>query len=238
MKPRTSRRMLPSSAGPTAFATDGRHGSPATHCIAQDTPMSTRTRLFASATIVLLGACADGPAAPGLSTPPRTPDATGVAAEGSPPSHVEVTLRNVGDDEIGFARFSEDAQGRVHLTVHARGLAPGLHGMHLHAVGACAATTGTAFSSAGGHVNLTGREHGHHNPSGFHSGDLPNLVVNAAGVGALSATVEQFTLAALQDVDGTALVLHQNEDDLLTNAGPLGPGNSGPRIACGVLRAR
>jgi Cu-Zn family superoxide dismutase len=200
--------------------------------------MSHRPRLFASAVIVLLGACIDSPTSPRLSTAARSVDATGAVVAGAPASHVEVTLHNVANDEIGFARLTEDAQGRVHLTVHARGLTPGLHGMHLHAVGACVGTTTPAFSSAGGHVNLTGRQHGHHNPLGFHSGDLPNLKVNAAGVGNLSATLEQFSLAALQDANGTALVLHQNEDDLATDTGPLGPGNSGPRIACGVLRSR
>jgi Cu-Zn family superoxide dismutase len=173
--------------------------------------MSHRPRLFASAVIVLLGACIDSPTSPRLSTAARSVDATGAVVAGAPASHVEVTLHNVANDEIGFARLTEDAQGRVHLTVHARGLTPGLHGMHLH---------------------------GHHTPLGFHSGDLPNLKVNAAGVGNLSATLEQFSLAALQDANGTALVLHQNEDDLATDTGPLGPGNSGPRIACGVLRSR
>jgi Cu-Zn family superoxide dismutase len=153
-------------------------------------------------------------------------------------SHADVKLRDAAGAAVGTAKFTEDATGRVHLTVHVRGVAPGLHGLHLHAVGACALGTAPAFSSAGGHYNPTGREHGHHNPLGAHAGDLPNVVVNAGGAGHLSVAVEQFALAALADADGTALVLHQNEDDRRTNAGALGPGNSGPRIACGVVGAR
>jgi Cu-Zn family superoxide dismutase len=109
--------------------------------------------------------------------------------------------------------------------------------MHLHAVGSCVGGTTPAFSSAGGHFNPTGHKHGYENPQGYHRGDLPNLVVNEAGVGRLSVTIEQFRLADLFDANGTALVVHQNEDDFETDAGPLGPGNSGPRVACGALAA-
>lgn len=150
-------------------------------------------------------------------------------------SHAIATLRDAAGDEIGTARFTEDATGTVHLTVHVRGVSTGLHGLHLHQVGACVAP---AFTSAGGHLNPGGKEHGHQNPAGFHAGDLPNVTVNAAGVGMLSTSLEQFSLAMLADADGTALVLHANEDDLRTNTGASGPGNSGARVACGVVQAR
>jgi Cu-Zn family superoxide dismutase len=153
-------------------------------------------------------------------------------------AHAEATLRDAAGAEVGTARLTEDAAGRLHVTVHVRGVAPGRHGLHLHAVGACAAGAGAPFASAGGHHNPAGREHGRRNPLGHHAGDLPNVEANAAGVGRLAATVGAFTLASLADADGTALVLHQNEDDERTNAGPLGPGNSGPRVACGVVAAR
>jgi Cu-Zn family superoxide dismutase len=150
----------------------------------------------------------------------------------------EASLRDVAGAQIGTARFTQDAAGRVSLTVQVRGIAPGRHGIHLHTVGACDAGTATAFSSAGGHHNPTGRQHGHENPLGHHAGDLPNLVVDAVGVGQLSETLDQLSPAALADADGTAIVLHQNEDDRRTDAGPLGPGNSGARIACGVVTGR
>lgn len=129
---------------------------------------------------------------------------------------------------IGTARLTEDATGTVHLTVHVKGLTPGLHGLHVHAVGSCVRPT---FTSAGGHYNPTTRQHGHLNPLGFHAGDLPNLVVNGAGVGHLSANVDQFSLAALHDADGSALVIHANRDDYRTDP----TGGSGARVACGVL---
>ncbi|MDF1506067.1 superoxide dismutase family protein, partial [Roseisolibacter sp. H3M3-2] len=143
-------------------------------------------------------------------------------------------LRDAARADLGEARLVEDATGRVHLAVHVRGATPGRHGLHLHAVGACVAAGG--FASAGGHYNPTAREHGHDNPLGFHAGDLPNVEVTPAGEGRLVVALGQFALAALADADGTALVLHQNEDDRRTNAGPAGPGNSGARVACGALR--
>jgi Cu-Zn family superoxide dismutase len=170
------------------------------------------------------GGSVDGTTAPR----PHTTRALSVGAE-----HVAAELRDAAGAVLGTARFTEDATGRVHLTVHVRDVAPGLHGLHLHTVGACAGAG--AFASAGGHYNPHGRQHGHANPLGFHAGDLPNVEVNAAGIGRLSVALEQFTLAELRDADGTALVLHANADDRTTNAGAQGPGNSGARIACGVL---
>ena len=205
--------------------------------------MSPRSRSIATAAAALLAACAtstapDGanghaPAAGIHSIASLAASNAGARTDAAPA--LAVRLRDAGGAEIGFARLHEDGTGRVHLTVHAAGLTPGLHGMHLHAVGVC--DGGAGFGSAGGHFNPAGRQHGHHNPNGHHAGDLPNLVVNPAGVGRLAVVLEQFRLADLRDANGTALVLHEREDDLTTDNGAFGPGNSGPRIACGVLQA-
>lgn len=180
--------------------------------------MNIRTALSHAVLLTLLTGCA------GVS-PPADP---GTAA-------AQAVLRNARGEEIGMARFVEEAPSRIHVTVDVSGLTPGPHGLHLHETGVCDGTTETPFSSAGGHFDRTGREHGHLNPAGHHSGDLPNLDVDQSGEGRLSVTVQQFAVADLFDADGTALVIHQNEDDQRTDSGPLGPGNSGPRIACGVV---
>lgn len=187
--------------------------------------LRTALHLAPAAAAFVLAACAAGievPAAP----------AAVVRASAAVAARLGATIIDATGAEIGFARIGEDATGRTHLVVHVSGLTPGLHGMHLHAVGRCEA----GFTSAGGHHNPTGREHGSLNPLGQHRGDLPNLVVNAAGVGQLAVALETVTAAELLDADGSAIVIHANEDDLTTNAGPAGPGNSGGRIACGVLR--
>lgn len=201
--------------------------------------MSRRSRRLAITTAAaLLAACSAGTTAP-YALAGDASSATHVAAPaadvaGTDPRALRAVIRDRAGAEVGVARLHADATGRVHLTVHAAGLAPGLHGMHLHAAGTCDASAG--FGSAGGHLNPAGRKHGHRNPEGHHAGDLPNLVVNEGGIGRLSAAVEQFRLTDLLDADGTALVLHEREDDLATDGGPLGPGSSGARIACGVLQ--
>ena len=90
-------------------------------------------------------------------------------------------------------------------------------------------------TEAGGHYNPAGRRHGLENPAGPHSGDRANLVVNEAGVGHLSTKTELVTLApgaaTLFDADGSALVIHANRDDQVTDP----TGNSGGRVACGVI---
>lgn len=145
--------------------------------------------------------------------------------------HASAALRDTTGQVIGTARFTEDAAGRVHLSVHVHGLTPGLHGLHLHAIGACTPT----FAAAGGHFNPGGHQHGLENPAGPHAGDLPNLTVTPAGAGRLNATLDSVTLSAgalsLLDADGSAVVIHADPDDQVTQ--PIG--GSGARIACGVI---
>jgi Cu-Zn family superoxide dismutase len=128
-------------------------------------------------------------------------------------------------------------QGPGGLSVHveAAGLAPGTYGVHLHAVGRC---EGPAFGSAGPHWNPTARQHGRDNPAGMHMGDLPNLTVGADGRGVVAfdlsgASLTRAGTAVLLDADGAAIVVHAQADDYRTDPS----GNSGARIACGVLAA-
>lgn len=123
------------------------------------------------------------------------------------------------------------AGDKVTLTVAVAGLSAGDRGMHLHAVGRC---DGPDFTSAGGHLNPGARQHGAHNPAGSHLGDLPNLSVGGNGTGTatviLSGTRAELE-TALFDADGTAIIVHAAADDYKTDP----TGNSGPRVACGVL---
>jgi Cu-Zn family superoxide dismutase len=133
---------------------------------------------------------------------------------------------------VGWAKLVQDGDGTVHVNVHVDGLPAGLHGIHIHAVGACAPT----FAAAGGHYNPFLHQHGLENPAGPHAGDLPNLTVNATGIGHLDATTDRVTIgsgpATLFDADGSALIIHANQDDQATDAGN---GGSGARIACAVI---
>jgi len=152
--------------------------------------------------------------------------------------HATATFVDGTGQTVGWADLVEDASGVVHVNVHVEGLAPGNHGIHIHSVGTCSPT----FAAAGGHYNPLGHEHGLDNPVGPHAGDLPNLRVNAAGMGHLDARTDHVTISAgpttLFDATagavGSAFIIHANEDDQVTD---VGNGGSGARIACGVINA-
>ena len=124
--------------------------------------------------------------------------------------------------------------GGVEVRVQAVRLAPGHYGVHIHGVGRC---EGPGFESAGPHWNPASRQHGSLNPQGHHLGDLPNIDVDADGAGRLEFAIVGATLQGgdhpLFDADGASVVIHAAPDDYRTDPS----GNSGARIACGVLRA-
>ncbi len=130
----------------------------------------------------------------------------------------------------------ETMDGHVHISGSLTGLPAGDHGIHIHEKGACDAAG--KFASAGGHFNPTAHQHGKDNPEGPHAGDLPNITVPPEGAGALvDFTDESVTLGegenSLLDADGSAIVVHADQDDYKTDPS----GNSGDRIACGVIEA-
>jgi Cu-Zn family superoxide dismutase len=128
----------------------------------------------------------------------------------------------------GSAQLVEARSG-LSVSVQAQGLPPGTHGIHVHAVGRCDAPD---FATAGPHWNPTDRKHGRDNPDGAHHGDLPNIQIDADGTGSLAFTLPSAKIAQLLDADGAALVVHAGADDYRTDPS----GNSGGRIACGVIQ--
>ena len=149
-----------------------------------------------------------------------------------PTSNLAVgTLRSANGAPAGTVVLLA-AGDTVTINVAVIGLPKGIHGLHLHMVGSCQAPD---FKSAGGHLNPHGMQHGTANPAGSHLGDLPNLVTNGFGAGTVTATLRDrrsAVEAALFDADGTAIVVHAEPDDNKTDPS----GNSGARIACGVLQ--
>ena len=143
-----------------------------------------------------------------------------------------------GDGITGRVELVERRQGTgtvVDITLTASGLKPGLHGVHLHAVGQCEAP----FTSAGGHFDpgpASNTDPDVNHP--FHMGDIPNLEVGADGKGQLKAVTTRVTLSpgplSVFDADGTAIILHGNEDKGVPGEAKSGV-SGGPRIACGVI---
>lgn len=158
------------------------------------------------------------------------------AASAHPPFRDLALARivNAGGETVGAAVLLQK-NGEVRVFAWARGLTPGKHGIHFHAVGRC---DDAAFASAGSHFNPETRKHGLRNPEGPHAGDLPNLEAKESGLGVLRARTDRVSLhdgpKSLFDADGSAIVIHAAEDDQITDP----TGNSGARIACGVIQAR
>ncbi len=160
---------------------------------------------------------------------------TSALVSGHPVGAVAATIADSAGKTVATASLWQEASGLVHVDVESIALPPGSHGMHMHSVGNCGSTTGP-FSAAMHHFNPLGRKHGLSSPDGPHAGDGPNLVVGPDGRGRVSFTTDRITLLggplAALDADGSSLVIHASEDDQRTDTS----GNSGARIACGVLR--
>lgn len=172
---------------------------------------------FAVAAVAAVASCAHAPA--------RTDRVAAASA----------TIKNVAGAEVGVAQIWQDRDNVVHVDLQLSGLPPGPHAIHFHAVGQCDRSEATAFASAGGHYNPLGRQHGLDNSAGPHAGDAPNFTVSSDGQGNASFTTNRVSLlegsTGLLDSDGSAIVVHVGADDQISQPA----GNSGGRIACGVV---
>lgn len=151
-----------------------------------------------------------------------------------PPPIATATLRSSTGATVGTATLRQ-VDNAIQLDLAVTGIPDGEHGVHFHTVGKCDAPD---FATAGGHLNPGGAKHGVKNPAGPHAGDLPNLVIR--GGKSSGWTARTLRVAAngaaggLFDADGTAIVIHASPDDEMTDPS----GNSGARIACGVIEKR
>lgn len=146
-----------------------------------------------------------------------------------------------GEGISGTADLVESQQGTgkvVNITVSVTGLKPGMHGVHLHAVGKCTPD----FAAAGGHFDPGPA--GNADPDAnhpFHMGDLPQINAAEKGPATMKATTTRVTLSdgplSLFDADGSAIILHGNPDQGITGE-PKSGVSGGPRIACGVIEKK
>jgi Cu-Zn family superoxide dismutase len=147
------------------------------------------------------------------------------------PLSAEAALKDKDGKDVGRATLIETGEG-LRIAVTGYRLPPGPHGLHIHAAGFCEPPE---FTSAGAHFNPGDKKHGRQNPAGPHAGDLPNLVVAASGEGGVDIVTKAATLGpgptSLLGGKGTSIVVHAAADDEKTDP----TGNSGARIACGVI---
>ncbi|MBR1216956.1 superoxide dismutase family protein [Bradyrhizobium sp. U87765 SZCCT0131] len=150
---------------------------------------------------------------------------------GAAAQSAKATLKNAEGAAIGSLDLAQVSDG-VLVKLTARGLPPGEHAFHVHAVGKCE----PPFTTAGGHFNPDNRKHGMMSAEGHHAGDMPNLIVPASGDVAVEVVNTAVTLDkgkpnSLYKPDGTAFVIHAAADDYKTDP----TGNAGGRIACAVV---
>jgi Cu-Zn family superoxide dismutase len=147
------------------------------------------------------------------------------------PASAHADLADAKGAKVGHAVLSE-TKGGVHVVVQVHGLAPGKHGFHVHAAGKCDAPD---FMTSGSHFNPGGKKHGLKSATGPHLGDMPNLEVGADGKGEGHFMLKGVALSeaanGLFGPAGSAVVIHEKADDETSDPG----GNSGARIACGVV---
>jgi superoxide dismutase, Cu-Zn family len=145
---------------------------------------------------------------------------------------IKTSIINTSGKKIGTAEISPTAEGvKIHLV--AAKLPPGMHGIHIHEVGLCEKPD---FTTAGMHLNPSNKHHGFENPQGFHAGDLPNIEVGTDGRVTVdlvdnAVTLEKGKPNSLLRSQGVSLIIHEKSDDYKTDP----TGNSGGRIACGVI---
>jgi Cu-Zn family superoxide dismutase len=156
-----------------------------------------------------------------------------LAAAFSLPASAELAnaaLKDKSGKPVGDIDLMQTQAG-VLLKISVKGIEPGEHAFHVHAVGKCDAP----FDSAGGHFNPDNHKHGMMSGSG-HAGDMPNLHVPQSGELVVEILNPAITLVkgkpnSVLDADGSAIVIHAKADDYKSDPA----GNAGERIACGVI---
>jgi len=136
-----------------------------------------------------------------------------------------VSLSNGQGQPVGTATLSPAKDGGVEVALDLKNLTPGRHAIHFHATPKC---EGPAFTTAGGHYNPDNKKHGLQNPEGPHAGDVNNFTVLKNGTAKTTIIAPHMKMGV-----ESALVVHAGMDDSKTDPS----GNSGDRVACGVVAA-
>ena len=169
---------------------------------------------------------------------PREPAAAPAEAipEEAPPAPARDAVAQLaatqGNTANGSLQLVQAPEG-VHVSGTIQGLKPNAEfGFHFHEKGDCSAPDA---SSAGAHFNPAQKPHGNPASAEHHAGDMLNVKSNGEGVAQIDTTANAATIGSGEptDVLGKAIVVHESPDDYATQPS----GNSGKRIACGVIAA-
>lgn len=134
----------------------------------------------------------------------------------------------------GTIIFKENFKNRnVDITINLSGLAPGLHGFHIHEYG----DLREGCDSLCGHYNPTNKKHGGPNDKERHVGDLGNIKANSNGICKMKFSDKIIKLRGKYSIIGRSIVIHEDEDDLGKggHSDSLKTGHAGKRIACSII---
>lgn len=132
-----------------------------------------------------------------------------------------------GNEVTGIVTFTDSPEGVV-VEATVEGLTPGKHGFHVHHYGDCSAPDGT---SAGGHFNPDGTDHGGPHAHVRHVGDLGNLEADENGKAHYRMVDKMLELNGAHSIIGRSIIVHAGEDDLTSQP----TGAAGARVAYGVI---
>ncbi|STD13941.1 Superoxide dismutase [Cu-Zn] precursor [Dermatophilus congolensis] len=174
--------------------------------------------------------------------------ATATTHHNNTPTTATAPMYSSRGTHIGWATFT-DRDGGTQVTLQAKWIKPGFHGLHIHSIGKCEKNSSApnkpekkgAFLSAGGHWKLDPTTHHPNN-----TGDFPTIYAGKNTKVSTSFWTDRFTVANLFDADGSAVILHQNADNhanIPQRYAPQGPdhetlhtGDAGPRAAYGIIK--
>jgi superoxide dismutase, Cu-Zn family len=150
------------------------------------------------------------------------------AAESQAQSATATLSPTAGNTVAGTVTFTQKGD-KVTVNAKLTGLTLGWHGFHIHEKGDCSAPDAM---SAGGHFNPTGMHHGHPDSADHHVGDMPMLQADASGNVTLTTDLKGLTIGGgAGDIVGKSVIVHKDADDYKTQP----TGNSGARMACGII---
>jgi Cu-Zn family superoxide dismutase len=168
------------------------------------------------------------PEAPPAAEPAPAPEAAAAETPAAPRT-IEVKLEPKSNSTLAGTATLTEVDGGVRVVLQLEGVSPGDHGAHVHEKGDCSAPDGT---SAGGHFNPGGHQHGLPAVEQRHLGDLGNITIGSDGKGTHEITIPGANLKPddPNSFVGKAIIVHEKKDD-----GGQPVGNAGGRIGCGVI---
>ncbi len=138
----------------------------------------------------------------------------------------QVAQTGVGES-VGTVTIQQTKYGLLFIP-NLHGLAPGVHGFHIHENPVCT----EMGMAAGGHYDptKTGKHLGPYDDKG-HKGDLPVLIVDQSGQATLPVLAPRLKLSELKE---HSLMIHEGGDNYSDEPQKLGGG--GGRMVCGIIK--